>query len=100
MNVLRSDKVLYVDVDQTLVVWQGENYWPHKKHIQFLKQCSKRGQKVIVWSAGGFEWAERIVRELDLQSHVDLILSKPAWFMDDLKADKILPEENRVYFEE
>lgn len=53
MYVLKSDKTLFVDVDDTLVMWKGNTYTPHKKHIAMIKKLHARGQPVVVWSAGG-----------------------------------------------
>jgi hydroxymethylpyrimidine pyrophosphatase-like HAD family hydrolase len=100
MYVLKSDKTLFVDVDDTLVIWEGESYRPHKKHVELIKRFHKRNQPVVVWSAGGWEWAERIVKELGLEPYVTAIMSKPVWWIDDLKADGVLLEVNRIYLEE
>jgi hypothetical protein len=63
---------------------------PHKKHIEQMKAHKLRGHTVIVWSAGGWQWAETAVRTLGLDKYVDLILEKPLWFYDDLQAHEIL----------
>jgi phosphoserine phosphatase len=63
---------------------------PHKKHIEALKQHYLRGHTVIVWSAGGWEWAEAAVRALGLQPYVHLVIEKPTWYYDDLQANEIL----------
>jgi predicted HAD superfamily phosphohydrolase YqeG len=102
MYILKSDKTLFVDVDDTLVIWSdsGASYKPHQKHIELVKRFHKRNQPVVVWSAGGWEWAERIVKELDLEPYVTAIMSKPAWWVDDLPANEVLFEVNRIYLEE
>jgi predicted HAD superfamily phosphohydrolase YqeG len=97
--VLESDKVLYVDVDNTLVLWDKDTYKPHKGHVNLIKQFKARGQKVVVWSAGGYVWALKVVKELGLEEYVDLVLSKPSWWADDLRADGVLPEVNRIYLD-
>lgn len=63
---------------------------PHKKHIAQLKQHFLRGHTIIVWSAGGWEWAEAAVRALGLQDFVHLVIEKPVWYYDDLPANEIL----------
>jgi FMN phosphatase YigB (HAD superfamily) len=57
---------------------------PHRKHIARLIKHKKDGDTVIVWSAGGYDWAESVVRTLGLEDYVDLIISKPYCFYDDL----------------
>ncbi len=108
-HVITSDKVAFFDVDDTLVsrtvipsvdpIGIGGYLWyPIREHIEHIKQYAARpGQKVIVWSAGGWEWAETVVQALGLRSYVDYIMSKPAWYYDDMKAEDILPEVNRVF---
>ncbi len=100
MFVLKSDKTLFVDVDDTLVMWSATGYTPHKKHIEYLKKFHMRGQKIVVWSAGGWEWAERVVRELGLENVVSAVMCKPAWFVDDMPATEFLPEANRRYLKD
>lgn len=100
--VIRNDKTLFVDVDDTLVIWSptGHSYKRHQGHIDLIKKFHERGQPVIVWSAGGHEWALRIVEEFELTPYVTLVMSKPAWFVDDLPASEFLPEVNRIFLKE
>lgn len=98
--IIDSDKVVFVDVDDTLVMWNGANYKPHQKHIDYVKASKKRGHRIVVWSAGGWEWASTIVESLGLTDYVDLIMSKPAWFLDDKEASHFMPEANRIWMKE
>jgi len=102
MKVYKTDSVITVDVDDTLVMWNladksGDipfvdpyvegmvNYLtPNEKHIDLVKKHHGRGYTVIVWSAGGVEWAETVVKTLELESYVDIVLSKPVKYIDDL----------------
>jgi FMN phosphatase YigB (HAD superfamily) len=104
---------LFSDVDETLILFGKEDHpeaielenngfkmrvVPHKKHIDMIKRCKFRGHRIVVWSAGGSEWAEHVVKSLGLEDYVDLVISKPDFYIDDLKSDKFMPESNRVYF--
>lgn len=100
MFVLKSDKTLFVDVDNTLVIWEGTTYRPHRGHIDLIKRFHARGQAVVVWSAGGFSWALRVVQELGLESYVSAVLSKPSWWADDLAANEVLLDSGRIYLKE
>ena len=88
--------VVFVDCDETLILWEvpfeeqenalildagGYNVicMPHKPHIELLKHFKARGQQVVVWSAGGATWAGKVVKILQLESCVDLVISKPDW---------------------
>lgn len=106
--IRESKKFVAFDCDDTLVMWnevpfQDEidlygtipfqdpyknkmihNLRPHKKHIQKLKGYAQSGWTVMVWSAGGWEWAKTVVETLGLQDYVDLIMSKPDVCYDDM----------------
>jgi hypothetical protein len=62
-----------------------------------MKKHKARGHKIVVWSAGGWEWAKSVVETLELTEIVDLVMSKPAWFYDDIPSSSFMPEHNRIY---
>lgn len=115
MKILESETVVMVDVDDTLVMWaegyrqpgegkvrfvdpydQAVQYLtPHHKHIELIQKYKGRGFKIIVWSAGGYEWAKSVITTLGMQESVDMVMSKPIKYMDDLPAEEILG--TRVY---
>ena len=110
-----SDIFVYFDVDRTLVFGPndpkpknpgptvdigGVSFVTSAKHTQEIKTFYARGHTVVVWSAGGAEWARAVCEALGVLDCVDFCLSKPHWFVDDAKAEKFLPETNRVYLEE
>ena len=113
-SVLASDNNIFVDVDETLVFWRIDEdpndiiiqvnhpylhkyieLIPHHRNIDLVKSNKGQGRRVIIWSAGGYAWAEAVVKALKLESYVDLIMAKPIAYVDDL------PMENwgcqRVY---
>lgn len=109
-KILASEQVVMWDCDDTLVMWnpaisdvyvtdphsgKAEALAKHELHIKYLKQHKSRGYKNIVWSAGGYQWAKAVVDALELNDYVDLIMSKPTKFFDDLPANEVLV--NRVY---
>lgn len=65
---------------------------PHKKHIEQLKKHKMRGHTIVVWSAGGYDWAEAAVKILKLEQFVDVVISKPRWAYDDMPADRIITD--------
>lgn len=65
---------------------------PHKKHIEQLKKHKMRGHTIIVWSAGGWDWASAVVKALGLENFVDLVISKPTWAYDDLQPSEFMPK--------
>ena len=112
MNVIKNEMHVMFDVDDTLVMWNevisSDTEWimcphtlkcipliPHKAHIDLLHSYYSRGYYVTVWSAGGWEWAEAVVKHLKLQDSVHEVRSKPIKYVDDLPANEILG--TRVY---
>jgi hypothetical protein len=111
MQVIQSHRIVYCDVDDTLVIWDwkpidpdgnnlitvrdpksghSEHVMPHNRHIQLVKQFKARGHTVVVWSQGGWSWAESVVRALGLVDVVDLVMDKPSWYIDDLPASAFM----------
>jgi hypothetical protein len=114
MLVIRNDMTVACDVDDTLVMWSSNRsleerihieageisawVWPHRKHIDQLKKHKARNHKIIVWSAGGFAWAEAVVNALELNEYVDVVMAKFQWYYDDLRSEEFMPECNRNYY--
>ena len=115
-QLINSDMVVTFDCDDTLVIWNDNEYWvsgsdkvcfedpydksmiflyPHTQHINLMKKYKAQGYTVIVWSAGGSLWAKEVVDKLKINNLVDVIMSKPIKYVDDLPASQILG--SRVY---
>lgn len=101
MLVFKNDMNFYCDVDDTLIMWakNGHTWTAHNPHIELLKRAKVRGQMVIVWSAGGGEWAAKACKMLGIEEYVDICIRKPMWWVDDLSANEILIKHNRIYLE-
>ena len=91
---------VFFDIDDTLIMWDENlkgntvciNCDGHLSHmvrsegnIEELKRHGSRGIDVIVWSKGGYRWAERVVKALGLEKYVSAIMSKPICYYDDIK---------------
>lgn len=76
----RSDAKVFhfkqMDIKLTLV--------PHAKNIALLKRFWHDGYIIIAWSRGSAEWAECVIKRLKLSPFVDIITSKPDFYLDDL----------------
>lgn len=82
----RPEKAIFIssgDVDISVI--------PNTKLISKLVEFKKQGKTIIVWSAGGADWAETVVNTLNLESYVDCILSKPTLYFDDLDCSEWMP---------
>jgi predicted phosphatase len=115
MDVIKSEILLPFDIDQTLVMYDtkceastdlielvyGEQQLllrPSQKHIDLLKHHRERGYFIIAWSANGHSWTERVIKALELESYVDLVMTKPKEYVDDKYVDQWMT--NRIYLEE
>ena len=56
-------------------------------HVSQLVQQNLKGVRMVVWSAGGADWAEAVIKTLKLEDYVDVILTKPDFFYDDSKPE-------------
>lgn len=105
MLVIDGENGVGFDVDQTLFMhdkmgeYQVLNPYSdslipgnkHDVHVELLKQYKGRGLTVIVWSSGGVEWAEEVVKAFGLEEFVDVVMTKPNKLVDDLEPHDIFP---------
>ncbi len=87
------------DIDDTIIPWAPNSQAEDRvtvecmgrssqmqvmtRHVENLKRHWKRGHVIVVWSAGGGEWAKAVVEALGLTSQVDVVMAKPSWYYDD-----------------
>ena len=99
---------VYVDVDDTILMWSlpegveinddrlvtvrcrdyTERLFPNIYNIDLLKKMATRGHAIVVWSAGGSDWAEAAVEALGLNSYVQAVSGKPQYYIDDIANPK------------
>ena len=108
MFKVKDGGVYASDVDDTLIMWRiPEGYKgplvetnyngfkdqgiPNLPAIAHLKKMKARAYSVVVWSAGGSDWAEVVVKALGLEEYVDVIMPKIDFHLDDVAdpTDKI-----------
>lgn len=116
MKIINNESTVFFDIDNTLVMWKmsktgvsasvkvtcpyhGDIYElkKHLGHIKILKDRKARGSFIVVWSAAGFAWAEAVIKALNLELYVDLIMTKPHAYVDDKQAAEFMGE--RIYLE-
>lgn len=109
MIAIKGNEFIYFDVDDTLVSWRNypqgterslpftdpqtkaiEMLEPIQKTIAALINHKKEGKTIIVWSAGGSEWAEEVVKTLQLEQYVDVCLTKPKEYYDDIPCTEFM----------
>lgn len=110
--ILANSEPVAFDVDETLLIFNypkeledlaiefdnGVKAVPHYKHIKQMAEHYARGHQIVVWSAGGWQWAEEAVERLGLAVYDPLVMKKFVWFYDDKAATEFLPDLNRVYY--
>lgn len=104
MFVLDFDRVLFTDVDDTLVTFDypleyldrtiligpegfQKRVLPMSKNIEKMKNARVRGHGVVIWSQGGVKWCKAVVEALGLTDYVDAVVTKPSWIYDDLPVE-------------
>lgn len=102
MKIIKSDNIMAIDIDETLImlkqkgglpvkIGRGKRSWiavKHGPHINEIKKFSARGHLVIAWSQGGYKWATKAIKALKLEPWVDIVMSKPKWCFDDKPFDQ------------
>lgn len=115
MKTIKNERIIPCDVDSTLifpltkdtgrlganisifdaVTRTYKTMVANNAMVRLLKEEKHRGATIIVWSRGGYEWAENVVKALGLTKHVDLIMSKPISYFDDKPVNEWMVD--RVY---
>lgn len=113
MQLIDNEHIVAFDIDETIFMHGGDIFDENtvyitnpysnseihgslnKNHYELLKQYKARGMFVIFWSKAGMKWAEAVIKEFQLESYVDLVMTKLDKYVDDLEAPQILGE--RVY---
>jgi len=70
---------------------------PMSRHIRAVIHRKDNGHPIIVWTGGGWEWGEAIVEALGLTKYVDVIMSKPCLYFDDLEVQEFMLPCTRIY---
>ena len=105
MKVIKNTGLVYFDVDDTLVRYDLDTHnneeheyvyvnskikgtivtlRVHRAHVELLKTFKRRGKTIVVWTHAGWQWANEVVKALELKEFVDLIIEKPDRLVDDM----------------
>ena len=118
MITVGDKPVVCFDVDDTLIMWSKSHGSEisedkkiniihnalafssefHQEHVNNIIRHKQRGHFVVVWSAGGGEWAETAVKALKISKYVDICMSKPSWYVDDMPCESWMGK--RVFIHE
>lgn len=76
-------KVVYVDVDDTLVRSLGSKRSPMRSVIEQVKRLHAEGAEIYLWSTGGAAYAKSTAAELGISECCVGFLPKPNLYIDD-----------------
>lgn len=79
----KKPKVIFIDVDDTLIRTVGTKRIPIPHVIAEVKRLSQLGHQLFCWSSGGAEYSREVAEELGLQNYFENYLSKPQLLIDD-----------------
>lgn len=88
MQIVKSEIIATVDIDDTLALWvensdNGPRFEINLKLVEQIRRHKMRGHFVIGWSAGGVNWAVDVIRKAGLSEFFDLVMTKPQFMWDD-----------------
>jgi phosphoserine phosphatase len=76
-------RVIYVDVDDTLVRSVGAERIPMPSVVSRVKVLFTEGAALYLWSSGGAEYARTVASELGIGHCFVSFLPKPNAYLDD-----------------
>lgn len=79
-----APKVVYFDVDDTLVRSAGSKRIPITSMVSLVRQLRDHGAVCYLWSTGGADYAREAARELGIDDCFVAFLPKPHALVDDI----------------
>lgn len=89
MRLCYSDGSIEHVKDENIITvtdpYSGEivNLRKNNPMIRLVKEEKSRGATIIAHSANGYRWVNTIIKALQLEKYVDIMLSKPIAYFDD-----------------
>jgi hydroxymethylpyrimidine pyrophosphatase-like HAD family hydrolase len=83
-----NQRIVFVDVDDTLVRSYGTKRIPMPTVIASVRKLYADGATLYLWSSGGAEYARKSAVELGIDECFVAFLPKPNVYVDDLPIDK------------
>lgn len=76
-------RVIYIDVDDTLVRSVGSKRIPMPAVVGRIRELKEEGAELFLWSSGGAEYARQSAEELGIKDCFMAFLPKPHVYLDD-----------------
>ncbi len=80
-------RIIYVDVDDTLVRSFGTKRIPMLQVIAHIRKLHADGNTLYLWSSGGAEYCRSTAVELGIEDCFSSFLPKPDIYIDDQSID-------------
>lgn len=80
---MKRAKVIFVDVDDTLVRSVGTKRIPMPSVVDAIRALNASGAKLYLWSSGGADYARTSALELGIEDLFAGFLPKPDVYVDD-----------------
>jgi len=84
----RPSKVIYVDIDDTLIRSFGSKRIPMTEMVALIPQLRDHGATLYCWSSGGAAYAKASAEELGIADCFAAFLPKPQLLIDDVAVQK------------
>jgi hypothetical protein len=116
MITIKNNKIVYVDIDDTLINHfigipfdekehvnlnngqiQSYKITRNEPNIRAVKHYKQLGFVVVLWSLGGWEHCVAVAKALNIEDFIDVCMSKPDCFIDDKDASVWLNGKRRFY---
>jgi hydroxymethylpyrimidine pyrophosphatase-like HAD family hydrolase len=78
-----KQRIIFVDVDDTLVRSAGTKRIPMPSVVERVRALHREGAALYLWSSGGAEYARASAIELGIESCFVAFLPKPDVYVDD-----------------
>ena len=89
-------RIIYVDVDDTLVRSAGSKRIPMPAVIARVRTLHAQGEILYLWSSGGADYARSTAVELGIEALFVAFLPKPETYIDDLPVSEWLNCEHSL----
>ncbi len=81
---MTPSKIVYVDVDDTLVRSFGSKRIPMSEMVSLIPKLAEQGATLYCWSSGGAAYARSTAEELGIAECFTAFLPKPQMLIDDV----------------
>lgn len=78
-----TPRVVFVDVDDTLIRTVGAKRIPMPATVAAVRRWKAEGAQLFLWSTGGADYCREVAEALGIADCFDAFLPKPTVYVDD-----------------